>query len=144
MVVYKSRKDVNSVIHCHPPYATAFATIGEGFVRPVFPEVVLSLGKVPLCRYGTPSTDELPNSMLPYIDYSWAFLLENHGAVTIGKNVKGTFFRMDKLEQSAKTLFIARMLGREKTIPLQKLRELYSLAEKVYGIKIDDRNKMDY
>ncbi len=144
LLVYKLRKDIHSVIHCHPPYSTAFAALGEGLNRPVFPEVILSLGKVPLCKYGTPSTDELPNSMLPYVDFSWAFLLENHGAVTIGKNVKGAYFRMEKLEHAAKTLFIARLLGREKTIPLQKLKELYSLAEEVYGIKIDDRNKMDY
>ncbi|MFA3782748.1 class II aldolase/adducin family protein [Melioribacteraceae bacterium 4301-Me] len=144
LLVYKLRNDIHSVIHCHPPFATAFATLGEGFNKPVLPESVLSLGKVPLCKYGTPSTDELPNSMLPYIDFSWAFLLENHGAVTIGKNIKGAYFRMEKLEHTAKTIFIARLLGREKTIPLQKLKELYSIAEKVYGIKIDNRNRMDY
>ena len=144
LLAYKKRADVNSVIHCHPVYSTAFATMGEGFTLPVFPEVVLSLGKVPLCKYGTPSTEELPDSMLPFIDYSWAFLLENHGAVTLGKTIKGAYFRMEKLEHSAQTLFAARMLGREKTIPLVKLKELYSIAESTYGIKIDKRNRMDY
>lgn len=144
LVFYNRRKDINAVIHCHPIYSTAFATIGEGFTRPVFPEVVLSLGKVPLCKYSTPSTDELPNSVLPYIDFSWAFLLENHGAVTIGKTIKGAYYRMEKLEHSAHTLFVARLLGREKTIPLIKLKQLYSLAEKTYDIKIDERNKLNY
>lgn len=144
LLAYKKRADVNSVIHCHPVYSTAFATLGEGFTRPVFPEVILALGKVPLCKYGTPSTEELPGSMLPFIDYSWAFLLENHGAVTLGKTIKGAYFRMEKLEHSAHTLFAARMLGREKTIPLLKLKELYSIAESTYGIKIDKRNRMDY
>lgn len=144
LLSYLKRPGVNSVIHCHPIYATAFATAGEGFNRAVFPEVVLALGKVPLCKYATPSTDGLPDSMLPFIDYSWALLLENHGAVTLGKNIKGAYFRMEKLEHAAYTLFVARMLGREKTIPLMKLKELYSIAESTYNIKIDDRNKLDY
>jgi L-fuculose-phosphate aldolase len=144
LIAYQKRSDINSVIHCHPVHATAFAAAGEGLTRPVFPEVILSLGKVPLCKYGTPSTDELPNSMLPYIDYTWALLLENHGAVTFGKTVKGAYFRMEKLEHAAHTLLVTRMIGREKTIPHTKLKELYSIAEEVYGIKIDKRNRMDY
>ncbi|PKL90283.1 MAG: class II aldolase family protein [Ignavibacteriae bacterium HGW-Ignavibacteriae-2] len=144
LVIYNNRPEINSVIHCHPVYCTAFAALGEGFTTPVFPEVVLSLGKVPLCKYATPSTEELPNSMLPYVEFSWAFLLESHGVVTIGKNIQGAFYRMEKLEHSAKTLSIARSMGREKTIPLVKLKELYSIAESTYGIKIDKRNRLDY
>jgi len=51
---------------------------------------------------------------------------------------------MELLEHSAKTLYVARTFGREKTIPLLKLKELYSIAEKTYGIKIDERARMDY
>lgn len=144
LIAYNNRKDINAVIHCHPVYSTAFASIGEGFTRPIFPEVILSLGKVPLCKYATPSTDELPNSMLPFIEWAWALLLENHGAVTFGKNIKGAYFRMEKLEHAAHTIFAARLLGREKAIPLNKLKELYSISEEVYGIKIDKRNRMDF
>ena len=144
LVAYQKRPDVSAVIHCHPVYSTAFATIGEGLMRPIFPEVILSLGKVPLCKYGTPSTDDLPNSMLPYINFAWALLLENHGAVTFGKNIKGAYFRMEKLEHAAKTIYIARTMGREKNLPISKLKELYSLAEEVYGIKIDKRNRFDF
>jgi len=144
LLAYQKRADVRAVIHCHPVYATAFAAIGEGLTRPVFPEVILSLGKVPLCRYGTPSTDELSDSMLPYIDFAWALLLENHGAVTFGKCIKGAFFRMEKLEWAAHTISVARTIGREKSIPHNKLKELYSISEEVYGIKIDKRNRFDY
>jgi L-fuculose-phosphate aldolase len=144
LIVYNNRPDIKSVIHCHPPYTTAFAALGESLNNPVFPEVILSLGKIPLCKYATPSLDELPKSMEPFVEYSWAFILENHGAVTIGKNIEGAYFRMEKLEHAAKTLAIARSIGREKSIPLQKLRELYSIAESTYGINIDKRNRLDY
>ncbi|MFA7228130.1 MAG: class II aldolase/adducin family protein [Melioribacteraceae bacterium] len=144
LAAYQKREDVKAVVHCHPVYASAFSAVGEGLMRPVFPEVILSLGKVPLCRYGTPSTDQLPDSMLPYIDFAWAMLLENHGAVTFGKCIKGAYFRMEKLEWAAHTISVARTLGREKALTNQKLKELYSIAEEVYGIRIDKRNRFDY
>jgi L-fuculose-phosphate aldolase len=135
LLAYKKRPEVNAVVHCHPVYATAFATKGEGFEEPVFPEFILSLGKVPLCKYGTPSTDELPDSMLPYISNSWAMLFQNHGAVTFGRNIKDAYYKMEKLEHAAKTLFTARLLGGETILPKEKADELYSISESVYGIK---------
>ncbi|RMD49759.1 MAG: class II aldolase/adducin family protein [Ignavibacteria bacterium] len=144
LLAYQHRTDINAVVHTHPPFATAFAAIGERIDRPVFPEVILSLGKIPLCKYGTPSTNELPDSMKPHIDYAWAMLLENHGAVTFGKNIEDAYYKTEKLEHAAKTLFIARALGREKALPHTKLRELYNIASSVYGISVDRKNRLDY
>ena len=144
LLAYKHRQDIDAVVHCHPIHASAFAALGEGFTTPVFPEVILSLGKVPLCKYATPSTDELPKSMEPYIDYAWAMLLENHGAITFAKSIHGAFFRMEKLEHAAQILSVARSMGREKTIPLVKLKELYNIAESTYGIKINKKLRMDF
>lgn len=141
ILAYRKRPEINAVVHCHPIYATAFATTtGEGMSLPVFPEVILTLGKIPLCKYATPSTDELPESLLPYIKYSWAMLLENHGAVTFGRSIKEAYFKMEKLEHSAKTLFVARMLGGEKVLSAEQVARLYSIAEETYGIKINTEN----
>lgn len=144
LLAYKKRDDIDAVVHCHPVHATAFAAIGEGFTTPIFPEVILSLGKVPLCEYTTPSTDELPKSMEPYIDFAWALLFENHGAVTFAKTIKDAYFRMEKLEHAAQIISVARSIGREKTIPNLKLKELYNIAESTYGIKINKNSRMDY
>jgi len=143
LMIYKKRPEINSVVHCHPVYSTAFATVRDKFPDNIFPEVILSFGKVPICRYSTPSTDELPKSIEPYLEYTFAFLLENHGAVTIGKTINGAYFRMEKLEHAAKTLYIAKNLGNIKILPNAKIEELYSIAEETYGIKIDDRNRVN-
>lgn len=141
---YQKREDVNAVIHCHPPYATAFAAIGEGFTRPVFPEVILTLGKVPLCRYATPSTEEMVLSIEKHLEYAWAMLLENHGAVTFGKDLPDAYFKMEKLEHTAKVIAIARSIGREKSLPNLKVKELYDIAETTYNIKINKKNRFDF
>jgi L-fuculose-phosphate aldolase len=140
LYAYSRRPEVNAVVHCHPVYATAFATSGEGLMKNVFPEVILTLGKVPLCKYTTPSTDDLPTSMEPYIEHSWAFLFQNHGAVTLGKSLRDAYFKMEKLEHTAKTIFISRMLGGETEISREKILELLNLSKGTYGLTQDERN----
>jgi len=141
LFIYQNRKDVNAIVHAHPVYSTAFASSRDSLDRPIFPEVVLTLGRIPLCKYSTPSTDDLPESLKPHVQYANVFLLENHGAVSVGVNIRQAYFRMEKLEHTAKTLFIAGKLGGIREIPKYKLDALYSVAEKNYGIKLDEKNK---
>lgn len=143
LFVYKNRMDINAVIHAHPIYATAFAAMGEEFTKPIFPEVVLTLGKVHLCRYATPSTVEVTQSMEPYIDFANALLLENHGVVTLGRNLEDAYNKLEKLEHTAKTISVIRSMGKENAIPKEKLSALYEIGEKVYKLNIDKRNRMD-
>ncbi len=140
LFAYSRRPEVNAVVHCHPVYATAFAASGEDFSKHIFPEIILTLGKVPLCKYATPSTDELALSMEPYIDHAWAFLLQNHGAVTLGLNLDDAYYKMEKLEHTAQTIFAAKLLGGEKELTFEKVKELINLANEVYGISPDERN----
>lgn len=138
LYIYKNRPDIKAVVHCHPIYATAFATARITINKPVLPEVVLTLGKIPLCNYATPSTDELHLSLEPYIKKSSVFLLSNHGAVAAGKNLKDAYFKMEKLEHTAKILFLAKQLGGAKELSEEKIKELLSIAESTYGIKVDE------
>lgn len=140
LFAYSRRPDVSAVVHCHPVYATAFSLIGEGLTEHYFPEVVLTLGKVPLCRYGTPSTNDLPLSIEPYIEYSWAYLLQNHGALTLGKDLDDAYYKMEKLEHTAETIYKARQLGESKPLSKNHIDDLLKISEETYGIKVDPRN----
>lgn len=140
LFIYSKRPEVNAVIHCHPIYASAFAVFGDGLTKHIFPEVVLTLGKVPLCDYATPSSNELTKTLEPYVDYSWAFLLKNHGALTVGKNLIDAYYKMEKLEHSAKIIFLARMLGGEKELHLEEVQKLLQISKDIYSIDQDLRN----
>jgi L-fuculose-phosphate aldolase len=112
--VYSMRPDVLAIVHAHPPMATAFTLAGFPFNSKVLPEVWLMLGKGPLAPYATPSTNEVPHSIEPYIPDSRAILLKRHGALTFGGNLMEAFMRMEKLEHCAKILFYASMLEDRK------------------------------
>ena len=49
--IYKLRPDIYSVVHAHPPTATGFAVAGIELTQCVLPEVIVSLGGVPLADY---------------------------------------------------------------------------------------------
>ncbi len=140
LFAYSKRKDVNAVVHCHPVHATAISLLGEGLDKHYFPEVLLTLGKVPLCKYATPSTNDLPLSIEPYIDFAWAFLLENHGALTLGKNLDDAYYKMEKLEHAAETIWKARLLGNPKELSSEEITRLIEISEETYGLTQDRRN----
>lgn len=100
--VYRERPDVNAVVHAHPPTATAFTVAGLPMDKYILPEAVLVLGDVPTCDYGTPSTEEIPDSLMPFIQNHDAFLLKNHGALTVGNTLTKAFFVMEEVEFNAK------------------------------------------
>ena len=126
--VYKTRPEINAVIHAHPPFATAFAVTGEHLTTFIQPETVVFLGEVPFVKYGTPSTDELPENLDRHLKGSHnSFLLQNHGVLCIGHDLERTYYNLETLENLAKVVTISRLLGGEKEIGKKKLRELIKL-----------------
>lgn len=140
LYAYQKRKEVNAVVHCHPVYATAFALIGEELEKHYLPEVLLTIGKVPLCKYATPSTNQVPESLEPYINHSWAMLLQNHGAVTFGKTLDDAYFKMEKLEHAAKIILLAKLIGKPRELSKKNINDMLKISEKTYGIIPDIRN----
>lgn len=132
--IYKSRPDVRAVVHAHPPMSTAFAVAGIPLDRPILPEAVLELGKVPIAPYGTPGTPELSESFSGIIEDHDCFLLKNHGAVSVGEDLMTAYYKMESLELQAKIIFHATLLGNVDEIPKDKVDILVS-RRSVYGIK---------
>ncbi|HYA39732.1 MAG TPA: class II aldolase/adducin family protein [Syntrophobacteraceae bacterium] len=99
---------------CAPPRATAFTLAGHPFESKALPEVWMMLGKVPVAPYATPSTDEVPRSIEPYVMESRAILLTRHGALTFGGTLMEACMRMEKIEHCARILFYAALLENRK------------------------------
>ena len=127
--VYKERPDVKSVVHAHPPVATAFAVANIPLDDYILPEAILFLGPVPICNYGTPSTMEIPDSLAPYLQTNDAFLLKNHGALTVGNSLIKAYFNMESLEYYAKITLLTRLIGKKEEIPSDQLDKLVNLRK---------------
>ncbi len=127
--VYQERPDVTAVVHAHPPIATSFAIAGIPLDKLIMPEAVIFLGAVPIAEYGTPSTMEIPDSLMPYIQDYDAILLANHGALSFGVDLNTAFFRMESTEFYAKLLMYSRLLGGERKFLAVRLKKLIDLRK---------------
>ena len=127
MRVYKERPDVNAVVHAHPMYATTFAIAGIPLMEPIMPEAVIALGGVPLAKYGTPSTVEVPDSIMPYLQQYDAVLLENHGALTYSDTLLNAYHKMESLEFYARLMYQAKMIGGPQILDEKRVEELYEI-----------------
>jgi L-fuculose-phosphate aldolase len=132
--VYRQRPDAQAVVHAHPPTATGFAVAGIPLTRAVLAEVVTTLGSIPIAEYATPSTTELPEAVRKYVKAHDGMLLANHGALTLGKDLFGAYFKMETIEHFAKISLVARMLGGERLLTQQEVERLQGLRDH-YGIK---------
>ncbi|MGE7611910.1 class II aldolase/adducin family protein [Paenibacillus sp. NPDC101420] len=130
--IYNELPEMNGVVHAHPPYATAFAIKGEALDKMLMPESVIMIGDIPLAEYGTPSTEEIPDSLMPFLGKKTAVLLENHGALTWGTDVMEAYLNMERLEYTAKITFITRMIDGERELPQHRIDELVALRS-FYG-----------
>jgi len=107
------RPDVGAVVHAHPPVATGLGVAGQDMHIFVLPELILQCrGGVPLVPYGTPGTPELGDRIEPHLSGHDAWLLANHGAVTVGDTLDAAWIRMESLEHAARIIWTARTLGR--------------------------------
>ena len=133
LFIYHHRPDVQAVVHAHPTYATGFAAARLALDRCVFPEVIVGLGAIPLAEYATPSTEEVAQSLAPFVHTSNAILLANHGVVTYGPDLLDAYFKMEKVEHAAHITFVARMLGGEYTLSDEDVKKLGQISVQAYG-----------
>lgn len=110
-MVYRERSDVNAVVHAHPPMSTAFAVCRRPLTEKYLAELVVGLGEVPVTEFAMLSTDEVPNSVKPFVRDHFAVLLANHGALAWGPSLLSAFDRLETVEQTAKVYYYVGQMG---------------------------------
>jgi L-fuculose-phosphate aldolase len=131
LAVYKHRPDVMSVVHCHPPHATAFAVAHEPIPKCILPEVEVFLGEVPMAIYETPGNQQFAETVVPYVKDCNTILLANHGTVTFGPTLENAYFNTEIIDAYCRILILARQLGRVNYFGEEKTRELLALKKRL-------------
>jgi len=125
--LFKERPDIQSAIHCHPLYANTFAiTKGTNWLmRPVFPEMVIEAGPVPVVPYGEPLTQELADNFKPFLQKYNIFLMESHGMTAISPmDLTRLMHIIDMIEVSSVSILHALANGEVKEISRKEVENL--------------------
>ena len=120
-----------ATIHCHPPYATAFAVAGVEPPTCMVPEIEVFIGKVPIAPYRTPGTPEMGRLVAELSGEHNTILMANHGAVSWSHlNVEDAYFKMEILEAYCRTVVAASQLGAPlKTFSQTHLQDLLKIKQ---------------
>jgi L-fuculose-phosphate aldolase len=127
----RARADVKSVVHCHPPHATAFAVAREPIPKCVLPEIEVFLGEVAISPYETPGGQSFADTVLPFVKDTETILLANHGTVTYGNDLEDAYFKTEIIDAYCRILILARQLGRVNYYPDEMAAELIKLKPKL-------------
>ncbi len=141
LAIMKERPDIKSVVHCHPPHATAFGIAREPIPQCVLPEVEIFIGDVPITKYAIPGGQEFADTILPYVHKANVIILANHGTVSYGDTVEKAYWWTEILDAYCRMLMLARGLGRVNYFTEPEAKALLDLKSQ-WGFK-DPRSELE-
>jgi L-fuculose-phosphate aldolase len=129
--IYKANPKARAVVHCHPPYATAYAMTGTVPPNGLISEYELFIGPAAMAPYETPGTQAFAETVLPFVEKHNTILLQNHGIVCWSDTVTHAEYLCEIIDTYCKTYLIARQIGAPLTlIPEDKIQEILALKRR--------------
>lgn len=126
--IYKSKGDVNAILHTHSVFASAVACV-RGDIPPIVEDMVQIIGgSVETAEYELPGTEDLASSVLEALGEKKAALLANHGVVALGGDMEEALLGAEIVEKSAKIYLMGMLLGDPKELDVEeidKMKEMY-------------------
>jgi len=115
--IYKSREDINAIIHSHGIYSTILSTLNLS-LPPVIEELVPYLGgEIECAEYGEAGSEELAESVINRLGEKNALILANHGNICCGSHLEGSYTVLEYLERGSKIYYLAKLLKDPNLLP---------------------------
>ena len=110
--IYRARPDIGGIVHAHPVALVAFSLAHQVPDTRLFHQARHVCGEVGFAPYELPGSAELGRSVAEIFERKYnCVILENHGTVTAGADLREAFDRFEALEFTGKTIIKARALG---------------------------------
>ncbi len=129
--IYEIRPDINAIIHCHSPYASAFAVSHIPLSKPIISENVFYFGEIPVAEYALPGSDKLVENTAKYFAKHDVVLLANHGIVIGAGDLKNAYYLMETAETYAQIYINSVILGGAKELSPKDIDEIYAMKKAV-------------
>jgi len=114
--IYRSRTDAGAVVHTHSVYASALTLLNRS-IPALFDEVVMEIGPtVELIDYAPSGSRQLVDSVTARLKNGCCcYLIQNHGAVSLGGDLGEAMRNAELLEKVAKVYLTALSTGETVT-----------------------------
>jgi L-fuculose-phosphate aldolase len=126
LAIYRKRPDITAIFHSHSPWASGVISGGVE-LRPMFAEFVCDLGCTGTLPYITPTTQELADRAAEKAASCDTIFLANHGIVALGVTMKQAYYRCVVVEDAAKSLVAAAVVGKPQFLTPAQIADLMAL-----------------
>jgi len=106
---YRVRPGMTGAVHTHAPIATAFGICNQVF-PPINTDAVFLRDTVTVPWY-MPGSKELADAVAVALEKSRGAILQNHGLMTVGENLRKAATRAMMLEETAKIVLYCKQFG---------------------------------
>jgi L-fuculose-phosphate aldolase len=134
-MIFKTRPDVNAIIHTHATFSTAFCVTKQS-IPPIIEDFVQIVGKsVDCAEYALPGTPELAVNAVKALGKNNAVLLVNHGTLCVGNSIDFAFTISDVVERAAYIYILSKTIGDPHLINDKDILFMQDFAKNKYGQK---------
>jgi len=100
IAAYRNRPDVKAIVHTHQSYASVFAVLNRP-VPALFEEVLLKLGsRIDVVPFAPSGSRELAENVAEKLQNgAWAYIIQNHGALALGRNMDEALLNAELMEK---------------------------------------------
>lgn len=133
LAIYKSRPEVEAIVHTHSLYAGAFAVCRKS-IPPLIEDMAQVVGGiVEVAEYALPGTKELAQNVVKSLGNKGAVLLANHGVVGVGCNLNEAYKACLLVEKTAHIGIAAQSLGKPFVLEDDDVEWMRKTYLTVYG-----------
>ncbi|MFA6288846.1 MAG: class II aldolase/adducin family protein [Opitutaceae bacterium] len=130
-LIYAKNPEVGAIISAQPAHASAYCMTDAAFCTQTIPESYLVLRDAPKVPFACIVNDAEKLAAMVSLDKCPVLLIENEGALIVGKTMLEAFDRLEVLEATAEALMLSRPLGPLVPMPAAALEEL----RKAFGLE---------
>ncbi len=115
--IYRARRKVNAIIHTHSIFGSIIAVAGLEIPAILDDQVALIGGEIQLAQYSLPGSPELARNVVSALGPRNAVILANHGALSVGRDLREALTICELLEKTARVYISALSLGKVNPLP---------------------------
>lgn len=133
LLLYQKDTNIGGIVHTHSNYATAWAAAGQAIPCALSAIADEFGGDIPCAPYLDNEGAHIADGIMRYRGRGPAILLGNHGVFTFDRTPSRAFKAAVMVEDVAKTMWLAKQLGRVETMPADEIEKWWSRYHSTYG-----------
>ncbi|AKJ65574.1 class II aldolase/adducin family protein [Kiritimatiella glycovorans] len=131
LAIYRRAPETGAIVHAHPPYASVFTAIDRELDTTLIAESYAILGRPAFAPYAIMGSPELAEQVAACAEQAACILMEQHGALALGRDLTEAFNRVEVLEHTARINLYAALLGGARKLDDERLAALDALMGRI-------------